>query len=476
MTSDFFKHVVANTPDTLPDGVLMSETASEPNRTVSSGRSISPVTQTVQQAITRRQHLVCSLPLQAHSPALYALPALMSQGMAVVLCPDHETILRQMDFFAQNGFAYPEVCYLDQEQMPHDWRDVVQQIDHHRVKLLYTTPETFDTLNFIDLMVHAPISFIGVEQADYLYKPIQRGFHYDRFKEALARFRKKPPLLLFFPVLPDSLLVSLLQQLDLKQVESLQHLPETQSFQLRCHRLASPYHKQKRLIELLLQPAELSMPLSSQALLGRIYSPDSAMVRIADLPSAQILQRALTQYGFDAVHIWHPDLTQPQKRHLERIFCSEPHQIVLVVGEGHRYLKGTKGSHLKLIDWQLPLALEESIAAWLRAASHQDHPYEHTITAHLLYSSDDLSQLARRAGLNASGKQARGSENALAAKRLYQWLGAMGCRKQNLLYAWDLNASAKVLPCGLCDRCQLSQNVCYRMFKPLYPLWEKLRL
>lgn len=482
-TSDFFKQIIANTP-TL-DGT-------PPLKGVQAYDNTSPITQALLQSIQKRQHLVCSLPLQAHSPSLYALPAMMSQGVAVIVCPEHDSILQNLEFFIQNGFTYPDICYLDQTILPHDWRDIKQQLDNHRVKLLLTTPETFDTLNFIDLLVHSNISFIGIERAECLYQPLQGRFRYDKLKDAISRFRRKPPISFFFTLLPENKLEEILsplglqqanQPVDAKRIELLVHFPKAESLQIKVHHLPSLHQKHKRLINILLQPANLATPIQKQTLLGRLFSPGAAIIRVPNIEEGEALQEYLLQYGFDLVHLWHPQLERSEKKFLEKSFNAEPNQIIIAVADGHRHLKAFEGSHLKLIEWSLPKSIEELMENWFRISSKHDLLSEQALTAHLLFTQDELQSLRTKlkpfklSPPSVGNRRNRKEIVDTAHKALGQveeWLKSTDCRVQSFLSLWDPEFSLDVYPqpCGLCDTCQKTDTPLHNIFSSVISIFK----
>ena len=65
------------------------------------------------ECLFQKKTVVTSFPMGYRAASLYALPAMMSDGMAVVLCPDRFAVARNLRHFRQTGFGFPEVAALD---------------------------------------------------------------------------------------------------------------------------------------------------------------------------------------------------------------------------------------------------------------------------------------------------------------------------------------------------------------------------
>ena len=92
----------------------------------------------------------------------YQLPALLLDGVTVVVSPLIALMKDQIDFLAARGVA---AARLDSSLGPDELRDVTARLRAGTLKLLYVAPERFNNERFLAQLAGARISLFAVDEA-----------------------------------------------------------------------------------------------------------------------------------------------------------------------------------------------------------------------------------------------------------------------------------------------------------------------
>jgi ATP-dependent DNA helicase RecQ len=92
----------------------------------------------------------------------YQLPALMLDGLTVVVSPLIALMKDQLDTLTGRGIA---AAKLDSTLSAEQYREVMQRIRHGAVRLLYVAPERFQNERFRESIGHARVALFAVDEA-----------------------------------------------------------------------------------------------------------------------------------------------------------------------------------------------------------------------------------------------------------------------------------------------------------------------
>ncbi len=390
--------------------------------------------------------------------SFYALPAMTVQGMAIVVCPDAYTLYRNQTALQHSGYGAPTVMALDGTQMPHEERAIFSEINHNRVQLLFVTPEKFSSLNFIQVMVHAKVSFLAIENAHYLLEGFSGSYRYWKLWEGLENLRKRPPLVLFSHTLPPARLHELTRRLGLKTYESFQKEPALEQTKLRVKLLITENEKFRYLC------AQLSGDPENEAI-GPLLNPGSVIIRTNSRKTCQKVAAALAQFGFNSVLMYHPSLTPSEKETIEKAFATQPNVIVVMFGYGENLLTPPAGSELQFIFWEMPASLEELFINLFQVPSEDASGIARTVEGHVLYTKEDYQRIFNRLKYewaNDLGVKQAQKHQVKALKQVRQWVLSKGCRYDSLISFWQGETvgitTDLMMGCGYCDECLTTSN------------------
>ena len=101
-------------------------------------------------------------PTGAGKSLCYQLPALMFEGVTVVVSPLIALMKDQIDFLRGRGIA---AARLDSTLGASEARDIYEQMEAGTLKLLYVAPERFNNERFLGLLKRTPIALFAVDEA-----------------------------------------------------------------------------------------------------------------------------------------------------------------------------------------------------------------------------------------------------------------------------------------------------------------------
>ncbi|MBF0309312.1 MAG: RecQ family ATP-dependent DNA helicase [Magnetococcales bacterium] len=92
----------------------------------------------------------------------YQLPALMLEGLTLVISPLIALMKDQLDFLSSRGV---QAARLDSTQDAEEYRRILQALSAGRIKLLYISPERFGNERFLQTLKRLRLSMLAVDEA-----------------------------------------------------------------------------------------------------------------------------------------------------------------------------------------------------------------------------------------------------------------------------------------------------------------------
>ncbi len=113
-------------------------------------------------AIMDERETLTILPTGGGKSLCFQLPALLKDGMAVVISPLISLMKDQVDGLKDMGISAE---YLNSSQDPARQRAVIERVKNAQVKLLYVSPERLQTEGTIELLRSVELSFFVIDEA-----------------------------------------------------------------------------------------------------------------------------------------------------------------------------------------------------------------------------------------------------------------------------------------------------------------------
>lgn len=112
--------------------------------------------------ILANQDTVVLMPTGGGKSICYQVPALMSEGLCVVVSPLISLMKDQVEALKRNNVL---AAYYNSSQSVKEQMDIENQALKGELKLLYVSPEKLLTENFLNLLKKMPVSFFAIDEA-----------------------------------------------------------------------------------------------------------------------------------------------------------------------------------------------------------------------------------------------------------------------------------------------------------------------
>ncbi|NQU74812.1 MAG: RecQ family ATP-dependent DNA helicase, partial [Planctomycetes bacterium] len=117
--------------------------------------------QAIRSALAGRNLLVV-MPTGSGKSLLYQLPALLAEGLTLVISPLIALMKDQVDDLTRRGIS---ATFINSSLGLDEQRGRIQQCLNGQVKLLYVAPERFRSSSFVDMLGRVPIARMAVDEA-----------------------------------------------------------------------------------------------------------------------------------------------------------------------------------------------------------------------------------------------------------------------------------------------------------------------
>ncbi len=150
----------------------------------------------VVESILNKQDTFCIMPTGGGKSMCYQLPALMSEGTAIIISPLIALMKNQVDAIRSYGDTDSVAHFLNSSLSKVQAKRVKEDIKKGATKLLYVAPETLTKEDNLAFFKSINVSFVAVDEAHCIsewghdFRP-----EYRRIKEMIKGFDQKIPLM-----------------------------------------------------------------------------------------------------------------------------------------------------------------------------------------------------------------------------------------------------------------------------------------
>jgi len=124
--------------------------------------SFRPFQEEVIQAFLEDRDTLTILPTGGGKSLCFQIPALLKEGLAVVISPLISLMKDQVDSLKEMGIA---ADYLNSSMTEMEQREVIEKINSKNLKLLYLAPERLNTAAMVKLLQSVALSFVVIDEA-----------------------------------------------------------------------------------------------------------------------------------------------------------------------------------------------------------------------------------------------------------------------------------------------------------------------
>lgn len=353
----------------------------------------------------------------------YQIPALMFDGVTIVISPLIALMKDQVDALRVNGIA---AAYLNSSLSGQEQNEVMTMLRQNRLKLLYVAPERLigNDNSFIDLLRQTKLSMVAIDEAHC----ISQWGHDFR-----PEYTKLTVLKDIFPDKPIIALTATADKLTQDDILAQLNLNQPKKFVSSFNRENIHYHvaPKRRSYEQLLKFLDK-------------HKNDSGIIYTLSRASAQNLADNLNADGYDAKP-YHAGLNREVRNKHQELFIKDEVKIITAT---IAFGMGIDKSNVRfVVHMDLPKNIEGYYQETGRAG--RDGLKSEAL---LFYSYADVKKLQSFAEVEGNTQQSEIMLKKLDEMAEYGELRA--CRRKYLLNYFDEDAPDE---CGSCDVC-LSDN------------------
>ena len=364
-------------------------------------------------AVLQKKDTFVLMPTGGGKSLCYQIPALVFDGLTVVISPLIALMKDQVDALRLNGIP---AAFLNSTQSSFEQDTILGKVNSKELKLLYLAPESV----FLKKISSFNVSLIAIDEA-HCISHWGHDFRPDYLQ--LAQFKRS------MPDVPVIALTATADSLTRKDIVEKLELRDPETFISSFNRANIRYtvEEKKRNFEKLLEFLEKRKGES-----GIIYCLSRA--------STETLANDLTEEGIDALP-YHAGMDREQRsRHQDMFLRDEVKIMVATIAFG----MGIDKSNVRfVVHMDLPKNIESYYQETGRAG-RDGLPSE----ALLFYSYSDVMKLKKFVSIEGNAEQ-----TAISMKKLEQ-MASFGelasCRRKFLLNYFDEQSPAY---CGNCDSC-----------------------
>ncbi len=382
-----------------------------------------PGQQDIVQAVTDGKNTLAIMPTGGGKSLCFQLPALVRDGVTVVISPLIALMRDQVRFLQENGVVAGALTSGNTEEETHDvWR----ALEAGTLKLLYIAPERLASNGARRMLANAGVSLIAVDEA-HCVSQWGHDFRPDYLRIGELRRALGVPLAAFTATADAETRDEIVQKLfDGEPPETFLHGFDRPNIHLAFAAKDGP------------RAQILTFAGNRRDQAGIVYCGTRA--------KTETLAKALRDAGHTACH-YHGGMDADDRRHVERRFQQEDGLIVCAT------VAFGMGIDKPDIRWVAHADLPKSIESYYQEigrAGRDGAPAE-TLT---LFGPDDIRYRRQQIDEGLAPPERRVADHG----RLNALLGlaeALVCRRQNLLSYFGENPEK----CGHCDLCDKPADV-----------------
>ena len=175
--------------------------------------SFRPGQKEIIDAILDKKDVLGIMPTGGGKSICYQIPALLLEGVTIVVSPLISLMKDQVDTLKEYGVAAE---LINSTLSNHEFREIIDQAREGSYKLLYVAPERLETESFLSLLEEIPVSMVAVDEAHCVsqwghdFRPSYRRIH-----SMIERLPKRPIITAFTATATPHVKEDIIKLLDL---------------------------------------------------------------------------------------------------------------------------------------------------------------------------------------------------------------------------------------------------------------------
>ncbi|MDZ5010536.1 DEAD/DEAH box helicase, partial [Clostridium perfringens] len=114
------------------------------------------------KSILNKSDVLAIMPTGGGKSICYQIPALLLEGITIVISPLISLMKDQVDTIKQMGI---ESTYLNSSLISKEFNEIISNIKENKYKIIYVAPERLESYEFIMAITECKISQIAIDEA-----------------------------------------------------------------------------------------------------------------------------------------------------------------------------------------------------------------------------------------------------------------------------------------------------------------------
>lgn len=371
----------------------------------------------IQSTMSGKDTLVI-MPTGGGKSLCYQVPALMSEGLTLVISPLLALMADQVTALRSNDIA---AAFVNSSQTASEKRDVFQHIENGTLKLLYISPEKALAPAFLKYIQTKNVARIAIDEAHCV------SIWGNDFRPEYARLRN------LIAVLPDTPVMALTATADKATQRDI-----AKQLRLRNPKLFLSSFERKNITVKVL-PGQNRLQQIHTFLSNHRKEP--GIIYCLSRKSTEKLAGQLQERGYNAA-FFHAEMSNGRKKHVQTSFQKDEIQIVCAT------IAFGMGIDKPNIRWVIHYNLPKNIESYYQEIGRSGRDGS-SAEALLFFSFYDVSIFRRFIDESESPPEFREVQHS-KLQRIWEFTQATSCRTNFIL---NYFGEYRTAPCGHCDLC-----------------------
>ncbi|TPG58970.1 DNA helicase RecQ [Hymenobacter nivis] len=377
-----------------------------------------PMQADIIQSVLAGQDTVVLMPTGGGKSVCFQVPAVVSEGVCVVVSPLIALMKDQVEALKGNGIA---AAFINSSVGTSEANDIARAAVSGHLKLLYVSPEKLLSDGFMQFLGRVNISLFAIDEAHCI-----SSWGHDFRPE----YTKLGALRTQFPSTPIVALTATADRLTKRDIITQLNLHEPKVF-------LSSFDRPN--INLIVRPGQDRVG-SVVDYITR-HPQDPGIIYCLSRKTCETISQKLQQKGIKAAH-YHAGLTPNQRSKAQEAFLQDDVQVIVAT------IAFGMGIDKSNVRWVMHYNLPKNIEGYYQEIGRAGRDGAPS-TAILFYSFADVMQMREMVTKDVPARQAQ--LNTAKLERMQQFAEAASCRRKILLHYFS-----ETLPhdCGNCDICR----------------------
>ena len=370
------------------------------------------------QSILGGQDTVVLMPTGGGKSVCFQIPAVVSEGVCVVVSPLIALMKDQVEALKANGIV---AAYINSSVGQSEANDITRAALSGHLKLLYVSPEKLLSDGFLQFLTRVNISIFAIDEAHCI-----SSWGHDFRPE----YTQLGALRTHFPNTPIIALTATADRLTQRDIKTQLNLHEPKVF-------LSSFDRPN--INLVVRPGQDRL---GQILdfIGR-HPHDAGIIYCLSRKTCETVAQKLQQKGIKAGH-YHAGMTPNQRASAQEAFLQDDLQVIVAT------IAFGMGIDKSNVRWVMHYNLPKNIEGYYQEIGRAGRDGT-AATALLFYSFADVMSMREMVTKDVPPRQALLNQAKL--ERMQQFAEAASCRRRILLHYFSEDLGHD---CGNCDICR----------------------